>query len=138
MQVPFKNKLSGLNPKKSLEGTRGHISALVKGGNIIGYAESSLAGKSKFCRKEGRSCHAEIALLKYLKDVRPSKMHKYTIWNIRWTKEGNIANSKPCSNCQRTLMSAGIRTIIYSTDEGVFMKNRLMCVECSASSGFRY
>ncbi|OUW95968.1 MAG: hypothetical protein CBD97_02125 [Pelagibacteraceae bacterium TMED237] len=138
MEIPFNNKLSGLNPTNNTNHTRGHISALIKGGKIVSYAESSLAGKSKFCLNKGRSCHSEIALLKKLKDIKKNKISKYIIWNIRWTKEGKIANSKPCLNCQISLRKAGIQTIVYSTDSGIFIKNKLECIECYSSSGFRY
>ena len=138
VEVKFNNKLSGLFPKEKDIYHNGHYSALVKGGNVIGYANSSLAGKSRYCREAGRSCHAEIALLKFLTENNSKKMNKYIVWNIRWTREGKITNAKPCLNCQRTLHSVGIKTIIFSTSEGTFVKHNIEDIKCLPSSGFRY
>ena len=138
MQVRFNKKLSGLRFDETQPYTRGHMSALMKGGNVVAYAESSLAGKSRYCQDAGRSCHSEVAVIKNLNTDKSRKFGKYVVWNVRWSKDGRLVNSKPCLNCQRTLCRVGIRTIVYSTDEGHFVKHRIENITCSRSSGFRY
>tara|TARA_Y100000389_G_C17378228_1_gene472845 strand:- start:464 stop:889 length:426 start_codon:yes stop_codon:yes gene_type:complete len=140
MEVTPKHKLCGLFPVKDWKNPTRHISALVKGGKIIAYGESSLGGKLIGTVDRGRSCHSEISVLKKvtlnLKNKR--KMAKYTVWNIRWTRKGTIANSKPCLNCQKVMLKLGIKNIVFSTDSGTFIKCKLSRLVCTPSSGFRY
>jgi len=136
MQVQINKKLSGLFPEEDWKNPKGHISALVKGGKVIAYAECSLAGTPPYCDR-GRSCHSEIALLKYINIADKRKIAKYTIWNIRWSKEGKIMNSKPCLNCQKTLVEVGVKNIVFSSQDGQFYKGKLECLDCSPSSGNR-
>lgn len=136
MQVPFNKKLIGLIPDDNWKNPKGHISALIKGGKVIAYSECSLAGTPRYCNR-GSSCHSEIGLLKYIDINDKRKISKYTIWNIRWSKDGKILNSKPCLNCQKTLIEIGIKHIVFSNEEGKFIKNRLENLDCCLSSGNR-
>jgi deoxycytidylate deaminase len=138
--VSIKNKLSGLVPIDSWTNSKGHISALVKGGKVMVYAECTLGGNSYYCSKRGRSCHSEISALKHGKMQQKSRrqISKYTMWNIRWDKNGNIVDSQPCFHCHQVLMNLGIKTIIFSTKDGKFIKNKIRDMTCTLSSGFRY
>ena len=98
--------------------------------------ESNLGGVPKFCTNRGSSCHSEMQVLKCIECEDKRKVRKYVMWNIRWTKSGNIANSKPCINCQKALIDFGIQTIVYSTEDGNFIKCRLDELNCKPSSGF--
>ncbi len=138
MNIDVNKKLIGFFPEDSWDNPKRHISALVKGGKVLAYGESGLAGASKFSAIRGRSCHSEIAVLKYLNTDDRRKISKYTIWNIRWSRDGRIVNSKPCMNCQKVLLESGIKNIVYSTDDGLFCKTRLEDLICEPSSGFKY
>lgn len=133
-KVRLNKKLGGLFPYDNWENPKGHISALVKGSKPIAYSESSLAGTPRNYDR-GRSCHAEIALLKYVNTLDKRKISKYTIWNIRWSKDGKIVNSKPCLNCQKALIEAGFKNIIFSSHDGFFYKEKLKKLICLPSSG---
>tara|TARA_Y100000389_G_scaffold128244_1_gene125647 strand:+ start:2276 stop:2695 length:420 start_codon:yes stop_codon:yes gene_type:complete len=135
-QVRVNKKLTGLFPDEHWKNPKGHISALVKGGKVVAYAECSLAGTPPYCHR-GRSCHSEIALLKYINTDDKRKISKYTIWNIRWSKDGKILNSKPCLDCQKTLIEIGVKTIVFSKEDGNFYKDKLQCLVCTPSSGNR-
>ena len=120
------------NPKR-------HISVLVKGGKIIARGESTLGGKPFFSGKRGRSCHSEMSVIKIINPLADKrKIAKYVIWNVRWSLDGKPVNAKPCKNCQIELIKFGIKTIIYSTDDGTFIKANLYKLQCFPSSGFRY
>lgn len=139
--VLLKKKLSGLFPDDSWCNKKGHLSALVKGGKVIAYAECTLGGRPRLISVLGRSCHSEMEVLKFFSTDDKKfkrKVSKYVIWNIRWTKNGDIANSKPCLHCRRVLFDLGFKTIVFSTDDGTFEKQRLASLVCSESSGFRY
>jgi hypothetical protein len=139
-EVFMKKKLSGLRPDNKWSNKKGHLSALVKGGKVIAYSECSLAGNSYYSNIRGRSCHSEIGLLTAgkLNIKNKRQISKYTIWNIRWDKNGEIKNSKPCLNCQQILLNIGIKKIVFSTDGGIFKKNKLSELLCVKSSGYRY
>ena len=66
------------------------------------------------------------------------KMSKYTIWDIRWSRDGKVVCSKPCINCQRALLGVGINNIIFSTEDGRFIKDKLSNLVCKPSSGGTY
>jgi len=137
--VILKKKLSGLFPDKNWGNPKRHISALVKGGKVIAYSECSLGGMPKFCTHKGRSCHSEMNVIKHMKiGDKKRKISKYVIYNIRWSKDGRIVNSKPCLNCQRELLRLGFKTIIFSKQDGTFEKNKLSRLSCCLSSGSRY
>jgi len=137
MEIHLYKKLSVLIPPDDWTNPKGHISALTKGGKVIAYGESNLGGVPKFCSSRGSSCHSEMDALKYIQTDNKRKLRKYVMWNIRWTKNGEIANSKPCINCQKALIDIGIQTIIYSNQDGKFEKSRIDQLICKPSSGFK-
>ena len=137
-EVNANHKLSGLFPDDTGNNPKRHISALVKGGKVLAYGESGLGGASKFSPIRGRSCHSEMAVLKFLSTDNRRKICKYTIWNVRWSRNGKLLNSKPCINCQKVLLESGIKNIVYSNEDGVFCKAKLEDLVCTPSSGFRY
>ncbi len=139
-KVPFKHRLSGLFPREDWPNPTRHISALVKGGKIITYGESSLGGKPYFSPIRGRSCHSEMSVLKYISSKlgNKRKVRKYVLWNVRWTRDGKLANSKPCFHCQQVLLNVGINKIVFSTNEGEFIKTNISNLVCKPSSGFRF
>ena len=141
-RVSIKRKLGGMFPPRDhWSNSKGHISALVKGGKVCAYGESSLGGRPCCASFRGRSCHSEMSVLKYIQSNKfhdKRKIRKYTIWNIRWTKQGQIMNSKPCVHCQKVLLHIGINKIVFSTDHGYFIKTTLASLTCQLSSGYRY
>ena len=133
------HKLSCLMPSQDWKNPKRHISALVKGGKVIACGESTLGGKPYFASSRGRSCHSEMSAIKFIgTNVTKRKVSKYTMWNIRWSKNGEIVNAKPCQQCQKVLLNIGIRRIVYSTSGGNLIKTKLDNLDCYTSSGFRY
>jgi len=139
-EIKIPSKLFGLIPENNWKNPKGHISALTKGGKVILYGESNLGGVPNCCRSRGSSCHSEMEVVKHLQNKlnnNDRKIKKYIIWNIRWSKSGEIVNSKPCKNCQESLINIGMQYIVYSTDDGTFVKERIANLNCKKSSGFR-
>ena len=140
IHAPIKTKFGRLFPEEGWDNPKRHISVLVKGGKIFAYGESSLGGKPRCAAYRGRSCHSEMSVLKLIKTElgNKRKVRKYTLWNVRWDRNGDLANSKPCLHCQQVLLQVGIRKVVYSTKEGKFNKRRLDRLHCELSSGFKY
>ena len=45
-------------------------------------------------------------------------LKNYTIVVVRFGKDGNLKNSRPCNHCLDTMIKYRIKKILYSTDEG--------------------
>lgn len=62
--------------------------------------------------------HAEINLIlqtmKMPQHLRPTEIYVY-----RETKDGNLANSKPCSGCMASLITNGFKKIWYTHENGI-------------------
>lgn len=41
------------------------------------------------------------------------------MFNVRFTRGGNIGNSKPCKYCQRMLSDLGFKEVWYTVEEGI-------------------
>lgn len=68
------------------------------------------------CRGNG-SLHAEMmAMLSLPKGIDTRKIVLYTYREDRF---GNTHNSRPCKACMRKIKELGIKTICYTTDEGM-------------------
>lgn len=62
-----------------------------------------------------RSVHAEVnAILKFLKKYPKSLLSQCTMVVIRAHKDGTLANSKPCHQCQAVIVKHGIPKIVFS------------------------
>lgn len=61
--------------------------------------------------------HAELAVLQRLKylDIDFSKLHLYI---YRETRDGKIANCRPCQACFQAIKQYGVMHIHYTTNEG--------------------
>ena len=139
-EVCIRCRHSRLVPGDDWNNPKRHISALVKGGKIVAQAESTLGGRPICSTILGRSCHAEMSVLKLISSKlgNKRKLAKYTMWNARWTRNGDLANAKPCLHCQQVLIRIGIKNIVFSTNQGVFIKSKLSQLDCHLSSGYRY
>ena len=128
MEVTLNNKLlSALNPPEDWSNNpHRHVSVLTKGGKIVAFGTNNLGGVPKFCTSRGKSCHSEMEVIKCLANEDKRKLKKYVMWNIKWTKNGDIASSKPCKACQQTMISMGIQTVVFSTQNGTFQKYRII------------
>jgi deoxycytidylate deaminase len=97
-----------------------HFTFILKRKKIVsigwndGYKTHPIAAKYKH-RFHAR--HSELSAILNFK-YSPSELKDYDFVNIRLTKDGLLANSKPCQSCQFLLRDFGIHHIIYTTDRG--------------------
>ena len=89
------------------------------------------------------STHAEMDVLhKVLKTccLSPFKddvdLSSYIIAVVRFGKDGNLRNSRPCNHCLNTMIKYRIKKIIYSTDDGIMSEKPSSMEQCHVSSGW--
>lgn len=93
-----------------------HIGAVVaKGSRIL----STGFNKLKTCPSSNhpfKSTHAEYDAICFLSD---EILEGGTIYVYRETREGNLANSRPCTHCYNLIKSKGIKKIVYTHESGI-------------------
>lgn len=62
--------------------------------------------------------HSEIACIKQI--LFRDDYHKITIVNLRIDNNNQVANAKPCVNCQRVLKQFNFKHIFYTNEQGQF------------------
>lgn len=61
------------------------------------------------------NCHAEINAIIQARDV----LDGCDAYVGRWDRRGNLAMCKPCVACQAALRDVGIKSVTYTTREGI-------------------
>ena len=106
---------------------------IYKGGKIIVAKPSCNLGKptNYICRKTNVidnyiTRHSEVQALACIRKIKKRKIEsKLNIVNVRFSRDGEIKNSKCCSLCAKVLHRFGIKEVIYSTDNGNFVKEKI-------------
>lgn len=88
-----------------------HHAAIVMRGGAVLSAEPN-----------GASAHAEQRALGRLW---PSKRRGTKVLSIRINGQGELAMAKPCPDCEAYLAANGVKTVLYSTDEGTLTLMRI-------------
>jgi tRNA(Arg) A34 adenosine deaminase TadA len=95
-----------------------HGAILVKGGSIISKScnkMNSCSFGARFKTYKGRaSLHAELGTIL---GVPKSKTLSSTIFVVRVSKTGLLANSRPCNMCQGAMQFVGIKKVFYSISD---------------------
>jgi len=86
-----------------------HASIIFKGGT-----------PTCFGWNDGNNHAEEIAIIRFNVGFNAPKLKGSTMINIRLTRTGRIALSKPCPACLDLLKEKKFRKVIYSTNEGTF------------------
>lgn len=87
-----------------------HSALVLRGGAILSVGVN---GKEK---------HAEAQALARLW---PSERRGTTLISCRVRRTGALGMARPCPACRRLMASAGVKTVIYSTNEGEFVRERI-------------
>jgi tRNA(Arg) A34 adenosine deaminase TadA len=90
------------------------------------------------------STHAEIdVLVKLLKlaKIKPFKgyidLSSYTIVVIRLGSDGTFKNSRPCSHCVNVLKFYNIKKVVYSSEDGLLITEKIKTMDSMhVSSGW--
>jgi len=105
---------------------------IYKGGKILVAKPSCNLGKATnyICRKTNVTNnyitrHSEVQALACIRKIKKRKIENISIINVRFSREGEIKNSKCCSLCAKVLQRFGIKEVIYSTEEGKFVKEKI-------------
>lgn len=99
--------------------------AIIYKNRIVSYGVNSYKS-SPFQKKYGKNeyaifLHAEIAAINNaLRHLTVQQLSKSKMIICRINKSG-LAMSKPCAGCQRALAEFGIRTVYYTTPNGVHL-----------------
>lgn len=86
---------------------------VVKHGNIVSVGINRYS-KGSF----PKSIHAERSAIEHSKN----DVNNAVIWVYRFKKNGDLAIAKPCISCNNFMASAGIKSVVYSTNLGTLEK----------------
>ena len=78
----------------------------------------ALLDKQRFGEDSLGKLHSEVAALLPLIRSR-TDLSRATIYVYRQHKDGTLAMARPCSRCMSLIKQCGIKTIIYTTEDGV-------------------
>ena len=67
-----------------------------------------------------------------------AKARRIIVYSIRYDRNGNLVNGKPCSHCVKFLLNFGITRTVYSTKEGNLVASKLTDLDTTLSSGNKY
>ena len=106
---------------------------IYKGGKILVAKPSCNLGKATnyICRQTNvidnyTTRHSEVQALACIsRKIKKRKIDNITVINVRFSRDGDIKNSKCCSLCATVLQRFGIKQVIYSTDDGYFVKEKI-------------
>ena len=105
---------------------------IYKGGKILVAKPSCNLGRptNYVCRKTNVTYnyitrHSEVQALACIRKLKKRKIDNINIVNVRFSREGEIKNSKCCSLCAKVLNRFGVKNVIYSTEEGNFVKEKI-------------
>ena len=96
-----------------------HSAAVVYKGKIVSVGFNQLKTHpmmEKFNRNEKAIyLHAEIdAIIRAINLFGPDFLSKCDLYVLRLTREGTVANSKPCSGCQKAIDAFGFRKVYHT------------------------
>lgn len=94
--------------------------------------------KSQFLKSTlSIGCHAEEHAIQKYNFKRHKKCKKLHLVVVRVDDNGELCNSKPCSNCVQVLKNNNIRKVTYSVDDGGYVTMKTKNIQGEASSGHR-
>jgi hypothetical protein len=67
-----------------------------------------------------------------------NRLRKASMWSVRWRKidgEYVLANAKPCLYCQNLASRYGIKSVFYSTNEGIIERANINDLKCKLTAG---
>ncbi len=92
-----------------------HSSIIVCKGRILAEGYNSPGRKIFGCHVP--SVHAEVSVIHKLCNHK-HKHSKLTLIVVRYNRQGNLCNSKPCYYCADLMKKIGINKVIYSDNDG--------------------
>lgn len=98
--------------------TNYHQAMIVRRNQILAIAHNSIGSRSSGAGYSDRTIHAERAVVKRLGDI--SQLRGATLYVCRFSRAGELRDSKPCHECQvfleKCMREYGLRKVVYSTN----------------------
>lgn len=100
-------------------------SCLKRGGKILSIGANRGKTTSYYSRKFNNTIateklHAEISSIIRCLRLNDGNIRRTKMYVARVKADGSLANSRPCSVCFAVLREAGIKRVVYTTDNGWF------------------
>ncbi len=95
---------------------------IAKGNRVVSSAPNKFRN-APFIDHEHATVHAEANAIKAAgnRDLRGA-----TIYVARKSRNGEAALARPCKNCMKTIVAAGIKEIVYTNDLGGISEERII------------
>lgn len=98
-----------------------HGAVLTRGGNVISTGFNKDRNDPRLCSPEHIlqhcSTHAEASAIMQAGPAARGSV----LYVVRVNKKSKLLNSRPCPRCWDAIRAAGVRKVVYSTDEGIAM-----------------
>ena len=91
---------------------------MAKGNRVIGCAPNKFRNAPAIDEKNV-SDHAERAIIRELLKVRED-LRGCTIYVVRINKQNDTMISRPCPDCMKAIIAAGIKEIVYTNELGSY------------------
>lgn len=93
-----------------------HGAVVVRGGRVIGFAPNKFRNAPEVDAANVTD-HAEAAIIRELLKNYPD-LRGGVIYIARINKSGDVRMSRPCVNCMKLIVDAGIKEIVYTNEVG--------------------
>lgn len=100
-----------------------HGAVVVRGGRVIGFAPNKFRNSPEV-DPGNVTDHAEAAVIRELLKNYPD-LKGSTIYIARINNGNEVRMSRPCPDCMRQIVDAGIKEIVYTNDVGSFSIERI-------------
>lgn len=100
-----------------------HGAVVAKGNKVLGFAPNKFRN-APLVDENNVSDHAERATLRELLKVRED-LRGCTIYIARINKQGETMISRPCDDCMKAIIDAGIKEIVYTNGFSTYSVERI-------------
>lgn len=100
-----------------------HGAVVAKGNKVLGWAPNKFRN-APLVDEKNVSDHAERATLRELLKTRED-LRGCTIYIARINRAGDTAMSRPCPDCMKAIIDAGIKEIVYTNEVGTYSIERI-------------
>lgn len=100
-----------------------HGAVVAKGNKVLGFAPNKFRN-APLVDEHNVSDHAERATIRELLKCRED-LRGCTIYIARISKAGNTTISRPCPDCMKSIVAAGIKEIVYTNELGSYSVERV-------------
>lgn len=104
-----------------------HGAVVAKGNKVLGFAPNKFRN-APIVDEKNASDHAERAILRELLKVRED-LRGCTIYIARVGKSGETMISRPCANCMKAIIEAGIKQFVYTNEFGSYSVEQIEALD---------